>query len=109
MEKISRHDIYTACNCSENVDQTTVQKALMQKVYADKSSWSKFLKLLFLSLGLGFTAIGIVFFLAYNWQELNKFVKLGIVQLLICIGVILVLQNKSSPFFNAGGLHEFKI
>lgn len=95
MEEISRDDIYTVTK-SSNIDKTTLQTALKEKVYADKSNWSKFLKLLFLSLGAGFTVSGVIFFMAYNWQDLNKFIKLGLLELLIIIGVLFVLLSHST-------------
>lgn len=95
MNKISRDDIYAICQSSD-IAQPTLEKALQEKVYANKSDWSKFLKLLFLTLGAGFFVTGIIFFMAYNWQDLNKFIKLGIVETLIIASVLFVLCSKLS-------------
>lgn len=36
-----------------------------------------------MTLGVGFTVAGIIFFFAYNWAELHKSVKIGIVEMLL--------------------------
>lgn len=51
------------------------------------SSWNRFLNLLLLVLGAGFTVSGIYFFFAYNWADMHRFVKLGIVEVLILLVV----------------------
>jgi uncharacterized membrane protein len=60
-------------------------------VYHDRAAWQKFLRLLFMSLGIGFTVSGIVFFFAYNWADLHKFAKLGLTQGLLLVTTILAL------------------
>ncbi len=40
-------------------------------------------------MGVGFTVAGIIFFFAYNWDELPKFAKLGIVEVLLIASVLL--------------------
>ena len=40
-------------------------------------------------MGVGFTVAGIIFFFAYNWEELPKFAKLGIVEVLLVASVLL--------------------
>ena len=42
-----------------------------------------------LAVGVGFTVAGIIFFFAYNWDELPKFAKLGIVEVLLVASVLL--------------------
>ena len=42
-----------------------------------------------LAVGVGFTVAGIIFFFAYNWEELPKFAKLGIVEVLLVASVLL--------------------
>ena len=65
-------------------------------IYADKAAWAKFIDILLLSLGVAFTIAGTIFFFAYNWDELHKFVKLGVVQFLILAGVTAVFLFKSN-------------
>lgn len=66
-----------------NMSEEDVAQLLQQYFYNDQAAWIKFLKLFFLSLGVGFTTIGVIFFFAYNWADLHKFVKLGLVEGLI--------------------------
>ena len=65
-------------------------------IYADKAAWAKFIDLLLLSMGIAFAVAGTIFFFAYNWDELHKFVKLGAVQFLILAGVAAVFLVKPS-------------
>ncbi|RYY19154.1 MAG: DUF2157 domain-containing protein [Chitinophagaceae bacterium] len=90
MAKIERDDIYLI---SRNSDLTKSEiTALMQKhVYSDAASWKKFLRIFFMSLGVGFLLAGVIMFFAYNWDLLGKFSKLGLIELLIVITVALVL------------------
>lgn len=58
----------------------TITSFLEEKIYPDKAGWEKFFSILFLSLGIGFTIAGIIFFFAFNWKDLHKFAKIGIVE-----------------------------
>ena len=61
-------------------------------IYAQRAEWERFVYFSLLSLGVCFTVAGVIFFFAFNWAELHKFVKLGIVQgaLAVCIGLVLL-------------------
>lgn len=63
-------------------------------IYADKAAWARFIDVVLLSIGVAFLVAGAIFFFAYNWDELHKFVKLGIVQFLILAGVAAVFFVK---------------
>ncbi|WP_452219306.1 DUF2157 domain-containing protein [Lacinutrix undariae] len=89
MKDIEREDIQIISTHS-NWSQTGIDVVLKKEIYNDKQAWLKFLKVLFLSLGVGFTTAGILFFFAYNWADLNKFVKLGLIEFLI-IAITLVV------------------
>ena len=93
MTKIERDDIYIISQHS-NLTKQGVDKALKEKVYNDKAAWQKFLQIFLISLGIGFTVSGIVFFFAYNWADLHKSAKIGITQALIITSTILVLVLK---------------
>lgn len=90
MEKIQREDIHLISKHS-NLSKKGIANALREKIYPDNESWQKFLRLLFLTLGIGFTVSGIVFFFAYNWADLHKFIKLGLIESLIIITTVVVL------------------
>ena len=52
---------------------------LKAEAYSTHVQWFRFIRLSLIALGAGFLLAGIVFFFAYNWDGLHKFVKLGIV------------------------------
>ncbi len=60
-----------------------VDHSLAKIVYAGREAWRRFLDLFLLSLGTGFTVAGVIFFFAYNWEEMHPFVKMGIVCVLL--------------------------
>ncbi len=90
MSKLSRDDIQIISKHS-NWSEKSVAKALKGHVYNDKSSWERFVTLFLLVLGISFAVLGVVFFFAYNWEKLNKFVKLGIAEGLLLIAMLGVL------------------
>ena len=82
---ISRHS---------NLKKEALAKALEEHVYNDKKAWKKFLNVFILSLGIGFTVAGVIFFFAYNWADLHKFVKLGLVEGILLLTMIPVLLRR---------------
>lgn len=88
--KINRDDVHFIAGNS-NWTETGVNKILNDYVYSSATSWQNFLKILFISLGVGFTVSGIIFFFAYNWDDLDKFVKIGMIQFLLVASVAVVL------------------
>ena len=93
MKDLQRQDIYTLSQHSD-LSEEEVHLALKENVYNNRSAWEKFLKLFFIALGIGFTLSGIIFFFAFNWADLNKFVKIGLIEALIMISTGLVLFLK---------------
>ena len=93
MTKIDREDIHIIGRHS-NWKQKSIDTLLKQEIYSDQIAWQKFLKLFFISLGVGFTTAGILFFFAYNWADLHKFVKIGLVEGLITATTLIVLFSK---------------
>ncbi|WP_051947197.1 DUF2157 domain-containing protein [Muricauda sp. MAR_2010_75] len=96
MPKIDRQDIQILCNHS-NWSETGVQSTLEENIYNDVPSWQRFLQLLLLALGVSFTAAGIVFFFAYNWADLHKYVKLGLIEFLVVLLILVALFAKTKP------------
>lgn len=90
MEREDIHIISTHSNLTEN----EIAKALKENVYSNKEAWQKFFQLFFISLGVGFTVSGIVFFFAYNWADLHKFVKIGLTECVLIATTVLVLLPK---------------
>ena len=87
MTQITREDIETISRYS-SLSKEGARRLLVENVYHDAHAWRKFLRLFFVSLGIGFTTAGILFFFAYNWAELHRFVKIGLV-----VGLIVVLTS----------------
>ena len=55
------------------MEKTDSSPLSRQALYADKKQWNQFLSVFLLAVGVGFTVAGIIFFFAYNWDELPKF------------------------------------
>src|SRR5690606_9342049 len=91
--KVKRKDIYLL---SRNSDLSEVEAEILLKahVYADKNDWHKFFRVFFASLGVAFVAAGVVFFFAYNWAAIHKFVKFGIIEGAVVILAALILATK---------------
>ena len=90
---MNRADIHIISRFS-NWSQTGVDRALKEVQYADAKAWRKFLQLLLISLGVGFTIAGIIFFFAYNWADLHKFAKIGMVEGLILLCSCFIVFTK---------------
>ena len=71
------------------MEKTDSSPLSRQALYADKKQWNQFLSVFLLAVGVGLTVAGIIFFFAYNWDELPKFAKLGIVEVLLIASVLL--------------------
>ncbi|MDR3340346.1 MAG: DUF2157 domain-containing protein [Candidatus Symbiothrix sp.] len=93
MKSIQQEDIHIISRHSNQTEQG-INKALKEIIYNDRDAWQKFLRLFFISLGIGFTVSGIVFFFAYNWADLHKFFKIGLAEGLIIVTTSLVLLPK---------------
>lgn len=78
----SYDDLYLLARHS-NLSARVAEHLLQQKVYSSRAAWQQFLRLLLLTLGVGFTAAGILFFFAYNWAALHPFAKLGLIEALL--------------------------
>lgn len=96
MKQLQREDIHILSRHS-NLSKENLDKLLRENIYSPKSAWYTFIKYLLVTLGVGFVVSGIVFFFAYNWESLDKFVKLGITQALVILFAILALYSKLSP------------
>lgn len=90
------HDDLHKIATHSNADAGQLRHLLTTHVYQTKKGWQKFLNLLLISLGVGLTVSGILFFFAYNWEDLPAFAKLGLSQLLLLITTIAVLSNRLS-------------
>lgn len=96
MQEITRNLIYSIARHSNWREQSIAAWFRKQKVYADTTNWIRFMQLFLLVLGGGFVVAGIVFFFAYNWHEMHKFIKIGLVEvLLMAVTLLAVFTNWS--------------
>lgn len=65
---------------------------------ADAKAWLRFLQVFTLTLGSGLMLAGIIFFFAYNWELMHRFVKLGIAVTLILAVFAVSMTVKMSDF-----------
>lgn len=93
MKNIQREDIQILSRHS-NLSEKEIDSLLKDHIYSSREAWQKFIKLFLISLGIGFTVSGIVFFFAYNWAELPKFAKIGLTEVLIIATTGLALFSK---------------
>ena len=92
-KQMEREDLHLISRHS-TITEKTALTILQNDIYNNKKAWKKFLNYLILSLGIGFTVCGIIFFFAYNWADLHKFLKLGIIQVLLIVSTALALSPK---------------
>lgn len=98
MIPIERDDIQIISRNS-NWPERQIDETLREHVYNGAEAWKKFLKLFFISLGVCFTTSGIIFFFAYNWDDLSGFTKIGLMQGLIVVSVLCVLLLRINLLF----------
>lgn len=96
MTNPDREDIHLIGSYSD-LSAGDTNKALHTFVYSDKNAWQKFLKIFFLTLGTGFFVAGVIFFFAYNWDKLNKFIKIGIVEALVILPILAAVLFRMTP------------
>lgn len=94
-EKIDKGDLYLLKEHS-TLSDIQLGELLEQKSYAGTSDWNKFIKYFTLVLGAGFLVSGVIFFFAYNWADLNKYVKFGLIFTLLVLAVGGSVYTKSS-------------
>jgi uncharacterized membrane protein len=82
MKNIQREDLQILSRHS-NLSEEDIKKILTDNIYSSTEAWQKFLKLFLISLGIGLTVSGIIFFFAYNWAALPKFAKIGLTEVLV--------------------------
>jgi len=57
----------------------------------DREKWERFLSIVLLILGAGFTVSGIYFFFAFNWANMHRFFKLGLLEIAMVVSIGLVV------------------
>jgi uncharacterized membrane protein len=92
--KITRRLLHIVSRFS-NWQATDLETSFRENdIYANQNDWSKFIKFFLMSLGIAFLVSGVIFFFAYNWASLHKFIKLGLVQVLLIAMVGVAVFSK---------------
>lgn len=94
-QKIPERDLIHIFSRYSSMKPAGIEAFLTEKkVYADTPAWIKFIDKSLMLLGVIFSVAGIIFFFAYNWQDMHKFVKLALVQGLLITAVMVVVLSR---------------
>lgn len=66
------------------------QALAIAQITPSRAGWRRFLDQLLLWMGVVLVAAGLIFFLAYNWNELGRFAKFALAEGLILVALLLV-------------------
>ena len=80
------------------MDNTIILSGSDKPKLADAKAWMRFLQIFTLTLGSGLMLAGIIFFFAYNWEHMHRFVKMGISVSLILAVFAVTMMVKMSDF-----------
>ena len=71
------------------LDAPALERALeIIGVFPSKRDWQQLINRLLLFLGVALVLAGIIFFFAYNWAEMGKFLKFALLEAIILLAVI---------------------
>ena len=93
----TRELIYIIARHSNWKTESIRAKLKETQVYPDAMAWLQFIKVFLIGLGTAFLGAGILFFFAYNWADLPKFGKLGLLEFLVVSLAAAVLFARISP------------
>jgi uncharacterized membrane protein len=93
MQKITR-ELLQIISRNSKLEEQQLEQLLEEHVRPDQKEWHQFLKFTFLTLGIGFSTAGIIFFFAYNWDSLSDFFKIGLAEFLVIATTAIVLLGK---------------
>lgn len=98
LQSITRDVIHTISRYSNWRSAGIEQSFREHKIYSDRPMWLRFIDVSLMCLGIVFSVAGIIFFFAYNWQDMHKFLKLGLIQVLLIAAIALVLFSRFDVF-----------
>ena len=94
MEKFTKPaDIYRLAEAGVLPEKDVPLALVACGLRPDTVGWRRFFDRLFLLLGTTLLLAGIIFFFAYNWDEMGKFVKFALVQAAMLAAVLLAWQK----------------
>ncbi len=98
----NRHDISQLIQSGE-IPPSNIDKALsLSHIMPSNQAWTNFLGNLLLWLGVIALSSSVMFFIAYNWDDLGRFAKFGLVEAFITASVFFYWwSNKKSTPTNA--------
>jgi uncharacterized membrane protein len=102
---MNRNDLHLLGGNSD-LNVKDCQKLLEKEVYSQPKEWRKFIRFTLLCFGIGFLLSGIIFFFAYNWDDIDKISKIIITQSLVPIGILIYLRytNKNKLLGDLGAI-----
>jgi uncharacterized membrane protein len=90
----SRRQILLECLEQGSIAPENMQRALTAaEVFPSAADWRRFLNNLLLWLGALMIAAGVIYFFAYNWDDLGRMARFGIVEALIVATLIVVWRS----------------
>jgi len=93
----NRHDITQLIQSGE-IAPSNVNKALsLAHITPSNQAWTNFLGSLLLWLGVIALSSSVMFFIAYNWDDLGRFAKFGLVEALIIASVFFYWWSNKKP------------
>ncbi len=91
--KVTPTQLYTLAQ-KGYLDHQALERALTLAGFIPaRPAWQRFINILLLILGAAFTLSGIFFFFAYNWADMDRFLKFGLIELAIVGAVIVAWQQ----------------
>lgn len=96
-KKIAKSDWY-ALHQSSNIDDDRLSSLIEEHSYSNQSDWKKFLEYFILAIGSGLFLSGVIFFFAFNWNEIPRFGKFGMILLLLLVTVVLSVLTSVKEF-----------
>lgn len=78
--------------------KSKLREFLVTELYPQKKDWKQVFLTGSLVLSIGLFGLGVVFFFAYNWQDLHKFAKLSLIGALVVVPTGVALFSKYSVF-----------
>lgn len=96
---INRSDLIELLNCGAISPDDAQRAATAARVYPTPLAWRQFLNRGFLLLGGVALAFGLMFFIAYNWLEFNRFAKFALIEGFIVAATLsyLVAERTKRP------------
>lgn len=87
---------------SSDIAPAAFQHLFQSQVYPNENAWKRFLRILLLTLAVGFFSAGLFFFIAYNWQAFHPFGKLSIIAFALLLTILFYISTNWSDWVKQG-------